>query len=78
MTRLTRIFLATTIALSLFSAAMVCAVIQEAKDRSAAVEEVYKIGLLDGEAYTKDAVAREAAERELIEDQAAHIAEEKL
>lgn len=78
MTRLTIFFISTTIALALFSAAMVAALFDEAERSSIYSQECYKIGLIDGEAYTKDAFARALAERELIEESEKHVAEERL
>lgn len=78
MTRLTLLFLLTTVMGAVTSVVLSLALIQEAKDRSAAVEAVYLIGLKDGEAFTEGAFARALAERELIEEAKAHIAEERL
>lgn len=69
MTRLTRIFIATTIGLLLFSAAMVGAVFQEAARSSAYSQQGYKNGLRDGEAFARDRIVKAQAEAELLKEQ---------
>jgi hypothetical protein len=78
MNRLTLLFIVTTLMGAATSVFLSIALIQEARDRSAAVEAVYKIGLDDGEQFTRDQIKRDAAIADLIEEANAHIAEEKL
>ncbi|MEY2500559.1 MAG: hypothetical protein QOI07_893 [Verrucomicrobiota bacterium] len=78
MTLLTRIFLATTIALALFSAAMVCAVLDEANRSSIYSQQSYRNGLKDGESFIRGQMVKDQAESELLKESREHITEEKL
>lgn len=74
MNRLTHISLAAAIVSISCAIALGFALINEGRERSAAVQAVYKIGLKDGEAFTRGQMIR----AKLIEEAKAHIAEEKL
>lgn len=78
MTRLARIFLATSIASVITAIVLAFALINEAKGRSEAVQAVYKVGLQDGETYVRGQIIKSQIEQEIIKEAEAHIAEERL
>ena len=52
--------------------------VRQAEEASGRGQELYKIGLRDGEIFTRNQILRADLEREIIADQQAELSREKL